>query len=163
MNLLKIIFYHFVRLVVRSKVTIITWHVVLHTVTELLREIRFAFQNAVPLCVRTIITQFSFFREEALPLLQRYGNYRRVGRRYPRSYDHSAFLARCNCEREIGDFRCLHGIVEQHLQYYNHIVVVLSGNDIIVRRISIKSIKRIHILNFNKKDKKKEKDLYINS
>jgi len=58
---------------------IITWHVVLHTGAELLRKICLTLQNAVPLRVRPIITQFSFSREEALPFSLRYGDYRRIG------------------------------------------------------------------------------------
>lgn len=83
--------------------------------TELLREICLAFQNAVPLRVRPVVTQFSFGREEAFPLFMRYGDYRWISVHYPRSYDHPGLLARRDREREIGDFRCLDRIMEQHL------------------------------------------------
>lgn len=94
---------------------IITWHVVLHAIANFLRKIRLALQYAIPLRVRPIITQFSFCREKAFPLLLGYIDYRRDGSRYSRSNDNSGLLAWRDRERKIGDLRRLHGIVEQHL------------------------------------------------
>lgn len=94
---------------------IITWHIVLHAIANFLRKIRLAFQNTIPLRVRPVITQLSFGREEAFPLLLRYRDYRLAGSRYSRSNDHPGLLARRDRERKISDLRRLHRIMEQHL------------------------------------------------
>lgn len=94
----------------------ITWHVILHAVAHLLREIRLALQDTVPLRVRAVVTQLPLSREKALPFPLRYGHYCRIGGRYPWSYDHPGLLTRGNRERKIGDLRCLDGTVKQHLR-----------------------------------------------
>lgn len=93
----------------------ITRHVVLHAVADLLREIRLALQDAVPLRVRAVVTQLPLGREETPPLTLRYRDYPLARGRYPRPDDRAGLLARRDREREIGDLRRLHRIVKQHL------------------------------------------------